>query len=258
MLRLIFCEFWKLKRRKLLFFAFLTSLALPALFALVLPNKSLDNFMGVSRQENGFLLLIPLTVVIAANLFFQEQDLDTLKNLLCIPVTRAQLAVAKVFVLLAFDVAYELAGYAIGLLMAAICGASLEGWGQQLFLNVCAGALLWAAALPGVLLTVWVNKSYIISVILAFGYAVLGYIMQISDACVRVPLGLNVQTFLPVPLMLRWLYQYNTFEAGSMVAEYYEGFRPYFVSTPTIFAILMGEALVCVAAIIKTYQRQSV
>ena len=147
MLRLIFCEFWKLKRRKLLFFAYLTSVALPALFALILPEKSMANFMSITRQENGFLLLIPLTVVIAANLFFQEQDLDTLKNLLCIPVTRAQLAVAKAFVLLAFDVAYELAGYAVGLLMAAACGASLEGWGQQLFLNVCAGVLLWAAAL---------------------------------------------------------------------------------------------------------------
>ncbi len=258
MLRLIFCEFWKLKRRKLLFFAYLTSVALPALFALILPEKSMANFMSITRQENGFLLLIPLTVVIAANLFFQEQDLDTLKNLLCIPVTRAQLAVAKAFVLLAFDVAYELAGYAVGLLMAAACGASLEGWGQQLFLNVCAGVLLWAAALPGALLAVWFNKSYIISVILAFGYAILGYIMQISDACLRAPLGLNVQTFLPVPLMFRWLYQYNAFEAGSMVAEFYEGFRPYFVSTPTIFAILMGEAVICVAAMIKVYQRQSV
>ncbi len=257
MLRLIFCEFWKLKRRKLLFFAFLTSLALPVLFALVLPDKSLENFMGVSREENGFLLLIPLTVVIAANLFFQEQDLDTLKNLLCIPVTKGQLSIAKAFVLLAFDVAYELTGYVVSLFMAAVCGASLEGWGQQLFLSFCAGILLWAAALPGVLLVVWFNKSYIISVIFAFGYAICSYIMRISDGCMRVPLGFNAQTFLPVPMMVRWLYQYNVFEAGSAGAKFYEGFRPYFVSTPTIFAILMGEALVCVAAIIKVYQRQS-
>lgn len=52
---------------------------MPVLYSLLLSDSSFDDLMSVIREENGFLLLIPLTVVLAANLFFEEHDYDTLK-----------------------------------------------------------------------------------------------------------------------------------------------------------------------------------
>lgn len=259
MLRLVFCEFWKLKRKKLFYIAFFTVFLMPLFYSFVMTDKSLDSLLSVVREENGFILLIPLSVVVTADLFFVEHDQDTLKNLLCIPVTKGRLALAKIFVLLCFDVAYGLVGYVCSILLAVLLGIPLNGWGLQLFLTFCTGILLWAAALPGVLFVVWFNKSYIISVIFAFAYAILGYIMHISDACLRVPVGFNAATFLPVPMIFRWLYQYHSLEgAGAVMTTFYEGFRPYFVPTPVVFAILLAEAAVCVAVTVRVYQRQDV
>lgn len=259
LLRLIVCEVWKLKRKKLFQAAFLTAFFMPTFYSLILENKELENMMSVVRQENGFLILIPLSVVIAANLFFEEHDYDTLKNLMCVPVTKCRLTVAKLLVLLIFDVAYELAGYGIAFLMAVILGIPRAGWGLQLILTFCTGLFLWAAAMPCILLVVWCNKSYIISVLIAFAYTVLGYILHISDSFVMVPLGLNLATFLPVPMIFRWLYQYHSLErAGEELLEFYNRFRPYFVSAPAVFAVLSAEATVCIWLMVKVYQRQSV
>lgn len=229
---------------------------MPVSYSLILKDWDLDDMMSVVREDNGFLLLIPLSVIVAANLFFEEHDHDTLKNLVCIPVSKAQLAVVKILVLLVFDIGYMLAGYTVAILMSAVSGVALDGWKIQLYLTFCTGILLWAAAMPCLLLVVWCNRSYIISVIIAFAYTVLEYILCLSDLAVRVPLGLNVPTFLPVPMITRWLYQYHSVRegAGEEFLAFYKSFQPYFVSTPVIFVVLLTEAIVCMALLTRIYQ----
>ena len=100
MLDLIICEFQKLKRRRLFQVAFLTTFIVPVLYSLILSSPDLDNMMSVIREDNGFLILIPLLVVLAANLFFEEHDYDTLKNLMCVPVKKSRLVIAKLLTLL--------------------------------------------------------------------------------------------------------------------------------------------------------------
>lgn len=259
MLKLILCELFKLKRKKLFYLAFLTAFIMPLLYAMILKNRSLDNMMSVIRNENGFLVLIPLSVVAAASLFFEEHDYDTLKNLMCVPISKGRLAMAKVFVLLFFDVAYELAGYAAGILICLISGVELAGWELQFYLTFCTGIFLWAAALPCLLLVVWFNKSYIISVILAFAYMVLGYILSLTKTILWVPLGLNISTFLPVPMISRWLYQFVSLEgAGETLLTFYNQYKPYFVPTPVIFAILTMEAAFCMVLLMHIYRKQEV
>ena len=215
MLRLIQCEFLKLKRKRLFQAAFLTTFIMPVLYSLLLSDSSFDDLMSVIREENGFLLLIPLTVVLAANLFFEEHDYDTLKNLMCVPVTKGRLTMAKLFV--------------------------------------------WAASMPCILIVVWCNKSYIISVIIAFAYVTLNYILRINDSFLMVPAGLNLPTFLPVPMIFRWLYQFHSIEnVGEVLAEFYERFQPYFISGPLVFTVLLSEAAVCIALIIQVYKKQDV
>lgn len=256
MLRLVVCEFWKLKRRRLFSLAFLTTFILPCMYLMILQDKSLDNLMSVVREENGFLLLLPLTVVLAANLFFGESDQDTLKNLMCVPVSKTGLAAAKLFVLLLFDVCYELAGALVGTLFAACLGAGLEGLAVQLAITLGTGILLWATAMPCILLVVWCNQSYMISVIAAFAYTVANFILRVNDRFMMAPLGFNVQTVLPVPMIGRWLYQYHPIDGvGGETLAFYERFRPYFVPTPVIFAVLLAEAACCAALLTRVYRK---
>lgn len=257
MLKLVYCEFCKLKRRKLFYIAFLTTFIMPLFYTLLLSDRGLDNLLSVVREENGFLLLIPLSVVLAANLFFAEYDCDTLKNLLCIPVSKGGLAAAKMLVLLLFDIGYMAAGAVFALLLTMAFGGSLMDCGVQLLITLGTGVLLWAAALPCVLVVIWCNQSYIISVIIAFAYTAFGYLLHISDAVCMVPLGLNVQTFLPVPVIFRWLYQFHQMEGvGGEMLAFYKRFQPYFISTPVAFSILMAEAAVCMLGMVIIYKRQ--
>ena len=259
MLDLVKCEFWKLKRRRLFQAAFLTTFIIPLLYTLILSDANLDNMMSVVREENGFLILMPLSVVLAANLFFEEHDHDTLKNLMCIPVSKNRLALAKFAVIFLFDVGYMFVGYGTAILLSVLTGVPLGGLVLQLFLTLGTGALLFAAAMPCIFLVVWCNKSYIISVIIAFAYTVFNYILRINDSFMMVPLGLNVATFLPVPVIFRWLYQFHSLEdAGEIMREFYHRFSPYFVSTPAVFGILFGEGVVFMVLMMKVYRKQSV
>lgn len=259
MLRLVVCEFGKLKRRKLFQIAFLTTFLMPVMYSLLLRNGEMDDMMSVVREENGFLILMPLSVVIAAGLFFQEHDYDTLKNLMCIPVTKLRLTAAKLLVVLLFDVGYELTGYGVGILLTVLWGRTPERWGLQLMLTLGTGILLWAAAMPCIVLVVWCNQSYIISVIIAFAYMILNYLLHISEKFTMAPLGLNISTFLPIPMIFRWLYQYHSMEgAGGEMLEFYQRLSPWFVPTPVVFGVLLGEAAVCGALMAGIYRKQRV
>lgn len=259
MLKLIQCEFRKLKRKRLFQVAFLTTVIMPILYSMLLSENNFDNIMSIIREENGFLLLIPITVILAANLFFEEHDCDTLKNLMCVPVTKGRLTVAKLTVLLIFDIGYQTAGYLIGFLLSFISGVSTEGWMWQFLLTVEEAVLLWAAAMPCVFLVVWCNRSYIISVIFAFAYVVLNYILRINERFIMAPVGVNLPTFIPVPMIFRWLYQFHPMEgAGEELLGFYQRLRPYFVSGQVIFMILLGEAAVFIFLIIQVYKRQDV
>lgn len=257
MLKLVLCEFWKLKRKGMFKVALFTAILFPAFNIMLLSDGDLADVMSGVREESGFLLLIPILVIMAASLFFEEHDNDTLKNLMCVPVLRSRLVMAKVIVLFLFSIVYELSGFCVGILLAITQGLSLNGWALQLFLTFCTGILLWAAALPCIILVVWCNKSYIISVIIAFFYTLLGYALHLSDAIMMKPLGLNISTFIPVPMIFRWLYQFKAPE-GKTMTDFYNRFSPYFVSTPVIFMILIAEAVVCILLVTRVYQKQEV
>lgn len=257
MLKLIKCEFWKLKRKRLFKIALFTSVLFPIFNIMLLSGGDLADIMSSVREESGFLLLIPMLVIISANLFFEEHDNDTLKNLICVPVLKNRLVMVKMIVLILFSVVYELAGFCISILLAVAQGISLSGWGLQLFLTFCTGILLWAAALPCIILVVWCNKSYIISVIIAFFYTMLQYALHLSDAIMMKPLGFNISTFIPVPIIFRWLYQFKVPE-GKIMTEFYNRLSPYFISTPVVFLILAAEAAVCIPLVIRVYQKQEV
>ncbi|WMJ85690.1 ABC transporter permease [Anaerocolumna sp. MB42-C2] len=257
MRNLLLYEFKKFKRKKIFLFGLLAAIIFPLINAVLLSDSNFASIQSGVREDNAFLLLMPLLIILAANLFFVEQDNDTLKNLLSIPVSKNQLVFVKLLVLLIFSIVFQLTGFVISTVIAAFQNIPLNNLGIQLSLTASTGVLMWAAALPCVVLVVWFNKSYILSVIIVFFYTLLNYVMHFSDAVMMQPFGLNTGTLMPVPMIFRWLYQFYT-PAGELQTKFYNRFSQYFVSAPICFGVLLMEAAVCLFLMIRIYQRREI
>ena len=135
LLKLLRCEFAKLKRKPLFFAAAAISALIPLGCALFLPEmqefssgaEAVDRLMSTLFQLSAYLLLMPAVVVLASNLLFEEQDNDTLKNLMTVPVSKPALALAKMTLLFLFSIAFMAVGGLVNLAiilasgLAAIC-----------------------------------------------------------------------------------------------------------------------------------------
>ncbi len=257
MRNLLLSEFKKFKRKKLFYFGILAAFIFPLFNAVLLSDSTFASVQSGVREDNAFLLLMPLLIILAANLFFVEQDNDTLKNLLCIPVPKNQLVLVKLLVLLIFSVAFQLMGFAVSTVIAVSQTIPLTDFAFQLTLTASSGVLMWAAALPCILLVVWFNKSYILSVIIVFFYTLLNYVMHFSDAIMMQPFGINAGTLMPVPMIFRWLYQFYT-PTGEIQTEFYNRFSQYFVPASVCFGVLLLEAAVCIYLMIRIYRRREI
>ncbi len=257
---LIFCELKKLKRKKTFSLALLAAFIFPVLgTALVsgFTNVTFADMLSFVREDSGFLLLMPLLIILAANLFFSEQDNDTLKNLLCIPLSKNSLVLVKLLVLLIFSILFQMIGFAIIMIISALQHIALTDLIVQFILTAATGVLLWAASLPCIILVIWFNKSYVLSVIIVFFYTLLNYGMHLSDAILMHPLGFNVGTLMPIPLIFRWLYQFNN-PIGEIQTAFYHRFSPYFAPTSVCFFVLLIEAAICILGMTLIYHHKEI
>lgn len=135
MLKLIKCEFLKLKRKPLVFVSMLLSALLPLGYAFFLADATTDvdatnNLMAGLFQLSAYLLLMPLLVILASNLLFEELDNDTLKNLVTIPVDRTKLVISKMLVLLLFAIGFMAVGAVVNLAVLLFQGWNPVGSGN--------------------------------------------------------------------------------------------------------------------------------
>ena len=156
MLKLIFCEFYKFKRRPLFVLSTLVAIIFPvvmtALYWNIPTQVSYDNLFSGIVDYGDFLLLLPILVVIATTLFFTEQDNKTLKNLVTIPLSKGKIVIAKIGVMAIISVAYTLVGFISSMICSNILGIAMENMIQKFILNIALGLMLLAAALPCVAL----------------------------------------------------------------------------------------------------------
>lgn len=94
--------------------------------------------MSTLFQMSAYLLLMPALVVLASNLLFEEQDNDTLKNLMTVPVSKPTLALAKMALLFLFSIAFMAVGGLVILLIVLAAGWEPVGF-WRLFLWASAG-----------------------------------------------------------------------------------------------------------------------
>ena len=159
MLKLIKCEFLKLKRKPLVFISVFLSALLPLAYAIFLADANTDvdatnNMMSGLFQLSAYLLLMPLLVILASNLLFEELDNDTLKNLVTIPVNRTKLVLSKMLVLLIFAIGFMAVGALVNLAVLLIQGWNPVGFWTLFQVGIGEGVIMWAGALPCILIVV--------------------------------------------------------------------------------------------------------
>lgn len=259
MLKLIICEFAKLKRKKLVLLVMLSAFIFPVpVTAMMTTSQMAGRFDSDAEVFNtcfqfimgyGVELLLPCVIgVIAAMLFFMERDNDTFKNLRTIPVTSSQMIFAKIIVLFVIGVIFSL----FSAFAAILCGnmiSEVNGAAYKLFVALEMGIFITAGTLPLIVLVVFFSKTYIFSVLLCVFYSVLSLTAESSFGVLPKALC----WFMPIPLTTLW-------SAGDMAQHgVIENVGVLAYLQPTTFqaiAILGGWAVVSVIAIEYLYKKR--
>ena len=252
MLKLISCEVQKLKRKKFIQLAIGAAVLFPIPITILMARDS-QTFDQLFRAcvMFGDLLFLPCVLgVIAAMLFLMEQDNDTLKNLLVIPISRTKIVLSKLCVLLGLSVLYSVAG-----LGASLIGGVIVGHVGDLLLrfgiSICLGLFVLIATLPVISLILINNKSYIFAIILSFAYAVISFAitMMFSSS----PEALNsIASILPIPLIMKWYLGALPVEAALSYIV------PYTISLPLISGIMILYGSIFLILSVSLYKRSTI
>lgn len=259
MLRLIKCEFWKLKRKNFIILIVLAALLFPIPFtALILKGKmgGIDSFNRLYEM----LLIIETPVMlpcilgtIAAILFFMERDHGTLKNLRAIPIPAWKIASAKIVTLYIIGLLYALTTLFSSVMGGLISGSDLENIWSKIVVTMITALLYTTSILPAVIAIVWFNRSYIFSLILIFFYTMFGFTIGFTGQIFSSEPVMKLLThLLPAPLIYRW-------QATQMIEQgtsAYFIWKPYLLPLQLVALTIFMIGALSYLAIIKIYQRQ--
>lgn len=259
MLRLIICEFTKLKRKKFVLLVILSAFIFPVPITAMMTTPQMAKRFGSDMEVfngcfqfimgYGVELLLPCIIgVIAAMLFFMERDNDTFKNLRTIPVTSTQMIFAKIIVLFFMGVVFSLSSaFAV-----VVCGSlisEVNGVFYKLFAAAKMGLFITAGTLPLIVLVVFFSKSYIFSILLCVFYSVLS---MTAETCFGV-LPKAVCWLMPIPLTTLWsagdMEKHGVIEVAGALADL----------LPTTFQtiVILGIwAVISIAVIDHLYKRR--
>lgn len=259
LLRLVACEFSKLKRKKFILLVILSAFLFPVPITVMLTtpqmaerfdsNAELFNACFQFIMGYGVILLLPCVIgVVAAMLFFMERDHDTFKNLRTIPVTSTQMIFAKIIVLFVMGTVFSVSSA----FAAVLCGgliSEVNGIGYKLFVALETGIFITAGTLPLVVLIVFFSKTYIFSILLCVFYSVLSLTAESSFGALP-----KVFCWLaPIPLTTLW-------SAGDMtrhgVMEMKDSLAWLLPTTFQTSVILGVEAVLSVIVIDRLYKRR--
>lgn len=210
LLKLVICEFVKLRRKKFILLVILSAFLFPIPLTIMMTTPQMaERYDSDAEVFNvcfqfimgyGVELLMPCVIgIIAAMLFFMERDNDTFKNLRTIPVTSTQMIFAKVIVLLSMGIVFSLSSA----FAAVLCGglvSEVNGVGYKFFVALQMGIFVMAGTLPLIVLVVFFSKTYIFSILLCVFYSVLSLT---AESCFGV-LPKAICWLMPLPLTTLW------------------------------------------------------
>lgn len=179
MLELLKIEFSKMQRRPFILIATLAAIILPAPISLLAARTGQGyDFLYKSVINLGQLvLLVPILCIVAAMLFFEERDNNTLKSLKIVPVSMSLLAASKLIVMLVVSILYSIFAFVSTAVFSMIGHMAVEQFVTKLLLCIATGIMVWVASLPCIALIIVFNRNYIFSVLCSFLYALMGFIV---------------------------------------------------------------------------------
>lgn len=211
MLKLIKCEFWKLKRKHFVSFVVFAALLFPIPFTALVLAGSVGNFTGFDAVFGllvtlGEPVMLPIVLgIVAAMLFFMERDNDTLKNLHTIPISPTKIASAKIAVLFILGLIYSLATLLSSMVGGLMAGSELVNIGEKIWISIITSLLYTASTLPVVIIIVGLNRSYIFSIILTFFYTMFDYMLAYGGQFAsEEPAMKLISNIFPAPTIYRW------------------------------------------------------
>ena len=211
MLKLVRCEFRKLRRKKFILLVVLSAFLFPIPLTLMMTTpRMLERYSSKTEVFDGLFnftmgyaveLLLPCVIgVLAAMLFFMERDNDTFKSLRTIPVTSTQMIVAKIIVLFLCSVLFCLVSTVVLTICGGVVLGGVNGLSYKLAMSVEMGIFITAGTLPLVALVVFFSKTYIFSVLLCVFYSVLS--LSVESLFTVIPKFLGWA--MPIPLITLW------------------------------------------------------
>ena len=256
MLKLIQCEFWKLKRKHFVSFVIFAALLFPIPFTALVLAGSVGNFTGFDAVFGllvtlGEPVMLPIVLgIVAAMLFFMERDNDTLKNLHTIPVSPAKIASAKIAVLFILGLIYSLATLLSSMIGGMIAGSELVNIGEKIWISMITSLLYTASTLPVVIMIVGMNRSYIFSIILTFFYTMFDYMLAYGGQFAsKEPAMKLISNIFPAPTIYRW--QAAQFVSPDSPA--YAIIEPYFLPLWIVVVTVFMIGTISYLVIVKIY-----
>ena len=162
-------------------------------------------------------------------------------------------------VLLIFAIGFMAVGALVNLAVLLIQGWNPVGFWTLFQVGIGEGVIMWAGALPCILIVVLLNKNYIVSVVITFFYTIANYILTNNEAFLTQPFGLNAGTLLPGPLAFRWTFQFYDYSSISEeLAELLERISPYYLNNIQVFGVIVVEAIIFLALIAFVYRRREI
>lgn len=257
MLKLVKCEFLKLKRKKFIFLVVFTALLFPLPFTVLVLGGNVGDmsaFDGIYEMLLciGEPVMLPCVLgIIAAMLFFMERDNGTLKNLRTVPIPMWKIATAKIIVLyilgLIFSIVTMLSSMAGGL----IAGSDLGNIADKTWISIMTALLYTTSILPVVIAIVGFSRSYIFSIILTVFYTMFSFMLGFSGFFTSDdPVMKLLTNIIPAPIIYRW-------QASMLIEETtnaYVTWKPYFLSPWIVMLTVFVIGVLSYLAIIYIYQ----
>ena len=259
MLKLIKCEFMKLKRKKFVSFVVFAALLFPFPFsALILRGNVGDLNAFDSLYDMLFCMAVPIMLpcilgIIAAMLFYMERDNATLKNLVVIPIQKWKIATSKIIVLYFIGLLFACVTLLSSMVGGLIAGADLRNIGTKITIAAVTAILYTTGTLPIIIAIVKLNRSYIFAIILTFFYTMFGFLLAFTGQFTSDNQIMKVLTsILPTPIIYRWQAS-RMIEPGTTA---FEVWQPYFLKLWIVALTIFILGGISYFVIIRIYQRQ--
>lgn len=250
MLNLIQAEFMKIKRQKFIILTLLASLLMPLPWCVVCirDNLGFQNLFQGMLVYGGLLFLPCVLCIAAATLFYREEDYDTLKNIIMVPVSKTALVLSKMTVLLILSVAYCVLGLLVCIFLSFFL---LNGGLAEFRITAVQDTLMLAvfvflAITPMITLILLFKKGYIFAVIISFIYAISSFSVLL----------VGVKVMFPMIAVFQLVIMQHNLNIEKLPQESIDFYHYLMYPAGVSLACLIAVALVSIGLAIFIYKQQ--